>query len=250
VRVGERRRLPACSGPVASAPGRPPPRSCVAPYGRLPLAGLGGDYTGGALSYGKLGGTLIPRSAPKRTPRSGPVVGRARPGMPVGDLRRAHVMCPICDHVFRATYASTYVTVGREADLCPKIPGRPSDGARLIRSAVTMCPACSFRRRRGLLRPRPDLRRALRHRRAPEEDGLLKVFRKAQPPWLAFHAAEVCGKERGLKPQGARRPLPARLLGVPQGTGAPLREHLPAAGRPPLPPLPPGRGPRRAASSP
>jgi hypothetical protein len=31
-----------------------------------------------------------------------------------------------------------------------------------------------------------------------QEDGLLKVFRTNPPPWLAFHAAEVCGQERGL----------------------------------------------------
>jgi uncharacterized protein len=121
--------------------------------------------------------------------------------MPVGELRRAHVTCPICDHVFRATYASTYVTVGREADLCPKIPGRPSDGARLIRNAVTMCPACSFAAGEDFdelnltFDERYDIGERLK------EDGLLKVFRRAQPPWLAFHAAEVCGKERGLKPR-------------------------------------------------
>src|SRR4028118_1656743 len=121
--------------------------------------------------------------------------------MPVGDLRRAHVMCPICDHVFRATYASTYVTVGREADLAAKTPCRPADGARLIRSAVTMCPACSFAAGEEFydldlsFDERYDIGERLR------EDGLLKVFRNAQPPWLAFHAAEVCGKERGLKPR-------------------------------------------------
>ena len=64
--------------------------------------------------------------------------------MPVGESSRPYVVCPVCGHVFKSTYASTYITVGREADLCPKIPGRPSDGARLIRSAVTMCPVCSF----------------------------------------------------------------------------------------------------------
>ncbi|HEY6689828.1 MAG TPA: hypothetical protein VI008_02185, partial [Rubrobacter sp.] len=62
----------------------------------------------------------------------------------MGESSRPYVVCPVCGHVFRSTYASTYITVGREADLCPKIPGRPSDGARLIRSAVTMCPVCSF----------------------------------------------------------------------------------------------------------
>jgi len=111
------------------------------------------------------------------------------------------VICPICDHAFRATYASTYVTVGREADLCPKIPGRPSDGARLIRNAVSMCPACSFAATEGFdgldltFDERQDIEERLRN------DGLLRVFRESPPSWLAFHAAEVCGKERGL---GAR----------------------------------------------
>ena len=117
----------------------------------------------------------------------------------MGDLRGSHVICPICDHVFRATHAGTYVTVGREADLCPKIPGRPSDGARLIRNAVTMCPACSFAAGEGF----DDLLLTFEERYAIgerlKEDGLLKVFRKAQPPWLAFHAAEICGKERALR---------------------------------------------------
>lgn len=111
-------------------------------------------------------------------------------------------VCPICDHVFRATYASTYVTVGREADLCPKIPGRPSDGARLIRSAITMCPACSFAAGEAF----DDLDLTFAERYDIEdrlnEDGLLKVFRKAQPPWLAFHAAEVCGQERAAPSRG------------------------------------------------
>ena len=31
-----------------------------------------------------------------------------------------------------------------------------------------------------------------------EEDGLLRVFRSNSPPWLAFHAAEICGKARRL----------------------------------------------------
>jgi hypothetical protein len=128
--------------------------------------------------------------------------------MPVGEARRSYVVCPICGHVFRATYASTYVTVGREADLCPKIPGRPSDGARLIRSAVTMCPACSFAAGEAF----DDLDLTFEERYGIEErlkeDGLLKVFRKGQPPWLGFHAAEVCGKERSLR----SRELPASLV--------------------------------------
>src|ERR687890_387012 len=28
--------------------------------------------------------------------------------MPVGEARRSYVVCPICGHVFRATYASTF----------------------------------------------------------------------------------------------------------------------------------------------
>jgi hypothetical protein len=64
-----------------------------------------------------------------------------------------------------------------------------------------MCPACCFAAGEGFdaldltFDERYDIEERLM------EDGLLKVFRKAQPPWLAFHAAEVCGKERGLKPR-------------------------------------------------
>src|ERR687893_2235241 len=115
--------------------------------------------------------------------------------MSVGEPSRPFVVCPVCGHVFRATYA----TVGREADLCPKIPGRPSDGARLIRSAVTMCPVCSFAAGEAF----DDLELTFEERHDIEErlkeDGLLKVFRKGQPPWLGFHVAEVCGKERSLR---------------------------------------------------
>src|SRR5918992_479323 len=117
--------------------------------------------------------------------------------MPVGETSRPYVVCPVCGHAFRSTYASTYVTVGREADFCPKIPGRPSDGARLIRSSITMCPACSFATGEDFadlflsFDERYDVEERLR------EDGLLRVFRSASPPWLAFHAAEICGKARG-----------------------------------------------------
>ena len=62
----------------------------------------------------------------------------------MGKSRRAYVVCPVCGYAFETAHAGTYVTVGREADLCPKIPGRLSDGARAIRNSVTMCPACSF----------------------------------------------------------------------------------------------------------
>ena len=118
--------------------------------------------------------------------------------MPVGESRRPYVVCPVCGHAFRAALASTYVTVGREADLCPKIPGRPSDGARVIRSSVTMCPACSFAAGEAF----DDLDLTFDERLGIEErlreDGLLKVFRKGQPRWLGFQVSEVCGKERIL----------------------------------------------------
>src|SRR5215210_7297676 len=110
--------------------------------------------------------------------------------MPVGESSRSYVVCPVCGHVFRSTYASTYITVGREADLCPKIPGRPSDGARLIRSAVTMCPVCSFAAGEAF----DDLALTFDERHGIEkrlkEDGLLKVFRKGQPPWLCCKEKE------------------------------------------------------------
>ena len=116
----------------------------------------------------------------------------------VGGLRQAYTQCPVCRHAFRATYVGTYVTVGRETDLCPKFPGRLSDAARLIRSGVTMCPACSFAAGEDFgaldltLDEREDIEERLR------DDGLLKVFRTSPPSWLAFHAAEVCGQERDL----------------------------------------------------
>src|SRR5215218_2663380 len=62
----------------------------------------------------------------------------------MGKVRRVYTRCPMCQYIFRAPRVGTYVTVGREPDLCPKFPGRQSDGARLIQSEVTMCPACSF----------------------------------------------------------------------------------------------------------
>jgi len=122
----------------------------------------------------------------------------------VDNVRRVYTRCPMCHYVFRAPRVGTYVTVGREPDLCPKFPGRQSDGARLIQSRVTMCPACSFAAREdfdGL-----DLSPAERHdlEERLKDDGLLRVFRTSPPRWLAFHAAEVCGQERAL---------PARDLG-------------------------------------
>lgn len=91
------------------------------------------------------------------------------------------------------------MTIGREADLCPKFPGRTSDGSRRIQSGVTMCPACSFAAVEQFdeldltFDERLDIEERLK------EDGLLKIFRSSPPPWLAFHAAEVCGRERGLR---------------------------------------------------
>jgi hypothetical protein len=110
----------------------------------------------------------------------------------------------MCRYVFRAPRPSTYVTVGREPDLCPKFPGRQSDGSRVIQSEVTMCPACSFAAREGFddLDLSPLERYGLEERL--KDDGLLRIFRSSPPPWLAFHAAEVCGQERAL---------PARQLG-------------------------------------
>ena len=113
-------------------------------------------------------------------------------------VEQAYARCPVCRYIFRAPRVGTYVTVGREADLCPKFPGRQSDGSRLIQSEVTMCPACSFAAREGFAGL--DLTPAERHdlEERLKEDGLLRVFRSSPPPWLAFHAAEVCGQEREL----------------------------------------------------
>jgi uncharacterized protein (DUF2225 family) len=115
----------------------------------------------------------------------------------VGEVRQAYVQCPVCRHVFRAPSTGSYVTVGREPDLCPKFPGRQSDGARRIQSGVTMCPACSFAAGEPFesLDLFPDERSGIEERL--REDGLLRVLRSNPPSWLPFHAAEVCGKERG-----------------------------------------------------
>jgi uncharacterized protein (DUF2225 family) len=122
----------------------------------------------------------------------------------VGKVRRAYTCCPICRYIFRAARVGTYVTVGREPDLCPKFPGRQTDGSRVIQSEVTMCPACSFAARDDFdcLDLSPTERHVLEERL--KDDGLLRVFRTNPTPWLAFHAAEVCGKERAV---------PARELG-------------------------------------
>jgi hypothetical protein len=51
-------------------------------------------------------------------------------GWLVGEVKQAYVRCPVCRYVFRASRAGTYVTVGREADLCPKFPGRQERAGR------------------------------------------------------------------------------------------------------------------------
>lgn len=117
----------------------------------------------------------------------------------MGKVERVYTRCPMCGHVFRTSSVKGYTTVGRETDLCPKFPGRQSDGSRLIQHSITMCPVCSFASREDFT----DLDLAFDERSNIEdrlqEDGLLKVFRTSPPPWLAFHAAEVCGQERGYR---------------------------------------------------
>lgn len=122
----------------------------------------------------------------------------------MGEVKRVYVRCPACRHIFRVPILNSYVTVGRETDLCPKFPGRVSDGSRLIQSAVTMCPACYFASQEEFndLDLAPDERHDIEERLG--EDGLLRVFRTSPPPWLAFHAAEICGQELGYR---------ARVLG-------------------------------------
>jgi hypothetical protein len=62
-----------------------------------------------------------------------------------------------------------------------------------------MCPACSFAAGEDF----GDLYLSFDERYDAEarleEDGLLRVFRSNSPPWLAFHAAEICGKARGFR---------------------------------------------------
>lgn len=109
-----------------------------------------------------------------------------------------HIQCPICGHAFRTSNASGYVSLGRESDLCPKLPGRQSDEARALRAEATMCSKCAFASLEDFdeLGFSSELRYGIENRL--EEDGLIKVFRRSDPPWLAFHSAEVCGKERNL----------------------------------------------------
>lgn len=117
----------------------------------------------------------------------------------MGRLGKAtYVRCPVCGFASRVPSAGSYVSLGRESDLCPKLPGRQSDGARALRAEATMCPNCSFSALEdfGELGFSSELRYGIEE--LLEEDGLIKVFRRSDPPWLAFHSAEVCGKERGL----------------------------------------------------
>ncbi len=108
------------------------------------------------------------------------------------------VRCPLCGYVFRVPNIGGHVTLGRESDLCPKLPGRQSDGARALRAEATMCPKCFFAALEDF--DELDFSSELRYgiENLLEEDGLIKVFRRSDPPWLAFHSAEVCGKERNL----------------------------------------------------
>lgn len=117
----------------------------------------------------------------------------------MGELRQAYTRCPVCNYVFRAPSVRSYVTIGRETDLCPKFPGRVSDGSRLIQSEITTCPACYFAAPESFeeLDLTFDERLGIEDRL--KEDGLLRVFRTNPPPWLAFHSAEVCGQERDLR---------------------------------------------------
>lgn len=62
-----------------------------------------------------------------------------------------------------------------------------------------MCPACSFASPEDFagLDLAFDQRSNIEDRL--QEDGLLRVFRTSPPPWLGFHAAEVCGQEQGYR---------------------------------------------------
>ena len=117
----------------------------------------------------------------------------------MGKVEQAYVRCPACRYIFRAPWVGAYFTVGRETDLCPKFPGRVSDASRLMQSAITMCPACSFASQEEFndLDLAPDERHDIEERLG--EDGLLRVFRTNPPLWLAFHAAEICSQERGYR---------------------------------------------------
>lgn len=61
-----------------------------------------------------------------------------------------------------------------------------------------MCPACGFAAVGdfGEVDLSFEQRHDLEDRLA--EDGMLRVFKSNPPPWLPFHAAEVCGRERSF----------------------------------------------------
>lgn len=114
----------------------------------------------------------------------------------MGQVERVYTRCPVCEYVFRASSVKGYTTVGRETDLCPKFPGRQSDGSRLIQHYITMCPACSFASPEDFVNLDLTFDQRSNIEDRLQEDGLLRVFRTSPPPWLGFHAAEVCGQER------------------------------------------------------
>lgn len=119
--------------------------------------------------------------------------------MLVGELKQAYVRCPICSYVFRAPRGGTNVTVGRESDLCPKYPGRDSDATHRILAGVTLCPACSFATIEDFANVDLTFDERINTEERLKEDGLLRIYRTNPPPWLAFHAAETCGKGRSLR---------------------------------------------------
>lgn len=116
----------------------------------------------------------------------------------MGEVERAYTRCPVCDYRFRPPIARSYVTVGRETDLCPKLPGRVSDGTRMIQSTVTVCPNCTFAATEDFMDIDLTFDERVEVGERLEEDGLIRVMRASRPPWLPFHAAEVSGKGRGL----------------------------------------------------
>ncbi|WP_165874138.1 DUF2225 domain-containing protein [Rubrobacter taiwanensis] len=114
----------------------------------------------------------------------------------MGDVRPIYTRCPLCGQVFPHLPPGSYVTVGRESDLCPRFPGRQSDAAKILQREVTMCPACGFAAPENFeeVDLSFDERYELEERLAG--DGMLRVFKSNPTPWLPFHAAELCGRER------------------------------------------------------
>ena len=62
-----------------------------------------------------------------------------------------------------------------------------------------MCPACSFATGEDFTDVDLTFDERLDIEERLKEDGLLKVFRTSPPPWLAFHAAETCGRGQSLR---------------------------------------------------